>query len=278
MMQRYQKAFSIFFKHDFFSDGKLKTFLIKPTAETERVLRNAGAMMVPFQDGIHILYDSLHNSTERSRTDFLKNEDNLRFLITNNDPNFFNYTAGLDTDISRSYLFFGNNSCAVTTGKEVLHSAPFVDKDDLRQTDPKDNISFIKPFGMIDIRMHKDLESSLEISFNSYSTYWCYVLSTDHLQKLVNPAIVNKKTKEAFTGPELIRLSETQTAPAFFSSKPIPYHERVKNMFQLVEEYNKETLSYKMVWPVLPGPNPKHISSLETTEAYKNKNLSFIFI
>ena len=131
---------------------------------------------------------------------------------------------------------------------------------------------------MIDIRMHKDLENILEISFSSYSTYWCYVLSTDHLQELVNPAIVNKETKEAFTGPELIRLSETQTAPAFFSSKPIPYHERVKNMFQLVEEYNKETLSYKMVWPVLPGPNPKHISSIETTEAYKNKNLSFIFI
>lgn len=278
MKQQYHKALTISFKHDFFSDGNLRSLAVKPTAETELVLRNTGGLMVAFATGVHILYDSLHYGAERSRADFLEGGDSLKFLITNKDPNFFNYTSGFDTDISRSYFYFGNNSCAVASSKEVLHADPYVGKDDMRLADPKDQIFFAKPFGIMEIRMHKDLEESLQISFSSVSTYWCYVLSTAHLQELVNPAIVNKESREAFSGPELISLSEDRTALAFFSNGPIPHRERMKNTLQLVEDFNKETLSYKMVHPVLPGPDPKHISSLKTTAEYNNKNLSFIFI
>lgn len=277
MMQRYQKACSVFFKHDFFSDGSLKALMVKPTPETERKLRNAGAIMVPFASGIHLLYDSFHTGTERSRIDFLANEDSFQFLLLNNDTNFYSYTAGFDTDISRNCLFLGNNSCALATGKEVLHVEAFVGKEDRRMPDAGDRNFFAKPFAMLELHMRKELENSLTITFSSTATYWCYVLSTAHLQELVKPAIVNKETKEVFAASQ-VWLPDDKMVPAFFSSSPIPHQQRMKNTFQLVEEYNQETHSYKIVSPSLPGPNPKYISSVKTTAEHQNKNLSFIFI
>jgi len=271
MMQQYHKAFSIFFKHDFFTDGNLRTLMVRPTAETEMILRNNGSMIVPYQYGIHVLYDSLCYGNERLRTEFLDSGEHLKFLIMNTDNNFFNYTTAFKTDISRNYFFFTNTG----TG---LHQGTHVGKEDFRQTDTKHPDFFVKPFGVIDIQLHSALEESLHISFSTASTYWCYVLSTNHLQELVNPAILNTETNEVFAGPEPARLPDHKTALLFFSKNPIPHYQRMLNTFQLVEEYQPETQNYKVVLPVLPGPNPQHITSIKTAEEHKTKNLSFIFI
>ena len=271
MMQQYNKAFSIFFKHNFFPDGNLRSLTIKPTAETKLTLRNNGGMLVPFQHGVHVLYDSLCYGNERLRTEFLKSAEHLKFLVMNKDHNFYNYTTAFNTDISRNYFFFTN------TGNANLHTGTYVGKDDFRAVDTSDNDLFSKPFGMIDIQLHDTLEESLHISFSTISTYWCYVLSTDYLQELISPAILDKETQELFSGPETVQLAENKIGLLFFSKKPIPHYQRVIHTFQLVEEYQPEQQSYKVVLPVLPGPNPQYIS-IKMQRSIKTKTHHYYLI
>ena len=290
MMQQYHKAFSIFFKHDYFSDGNLRSLTVKPTAETSLILRNNGGMVVPFQYGVHVLYDSLCYGNKRLRTEFLESAGHLDFLITNKDHHFFNYTTDFDTDISSNYFFFTNTSIAeqrndvavarkeTSNGSTVLHKAEYVGKDDVRPVDSKAVDLFSKPFGVIALELHAALEENLRISFKTVSTYWCYVVSTDYLQELVSPAILNKETEELFSGPEPAQLYGDKTVLLFFSRDPIPHHQHMIHTFQLVEEYQPETHRYKVVLPVLPGPSPQRISSIKTTKEYQDKRLSFIFI
>ncbi|MGY0035716.1 hypothetical protein [Pedobacter sp. NJ-S-72] len=229
-------------------------------------------MLVPFQHGVHVLYDSLCYGSERLRAEFLASAKQLNFLLMNRDHNFYNYTTAFNTDISRNYFFFTN------TDNSNLHTGTYVGKDDFRAVDTRDIDLFSKPFGMIDIHLHDALEESLHISFSTASTYWCYVLSTDYLQELINPAILDKEAQELFSGPEPTQLTENRTALLFFSKNPISHYQRVIHTFQLVEEYQTEQQSYKVVLPVLPGPNPQYISSVKIADEHKDKNISFIFI
>ncbi|WP_316815104.1 hypothetical protein [Pedobacter nyackensis] len=289
MMQQYHKAFSIFFKHNYFPDEKLRSLSVKPTAETSLILRNNGGMVVPFQDGVHVLYDSLCYGSKRLRTDFLESAGYLEFLIMNKDHHFFNYTSDFDTDISGNYFFFTNAGSAepnnvVLATKEtsnetvLLHATEYVGKEDMIPVDLKNINLFSKPFGLIGIHLHGALEENLNISFSTISTYWCYVVATDYLQELVNPAILNKETEELFSGPEPAQLSEDKKVLLFFSRDPIPHRQQMPHTFQLVEEYQPETHYYKVVLPALPGPSPQHISSIKTSKEHQNKKLSFIFI
>ncbi len=281
MTQQYHIAFSIFFKHQFFSDGDLKSFVVTPTAKTALKLRNMGAMIKTFQQGFHVLYDTLAHGNNRSRSGFFENGEVLKFIVMNNDTNFFNYTADCSSDISGNYFFFSNSksdSSPSADVKESLQIGAFVGKGDLRPVDTKDPDLFVKPFGMIAIKLHKNLEETFVISFASAATYWCYVITTAYLQELAHPAIVRKETKEVFKGPIPIQLTANTTASAFFSTAAVLQKERPAGTCQLVEDYNTDNQSYKVVLPALPGPDRRHLSSLKTTEEYKEKDVSYIFI
>ena len=276
MTQQYHIAFSVFFRHTFFSDGKLRCLAVFPTAETELLLRNMGAIGKPFQDGFHILYDAFAYGKERSRKEFLKEEAQLKFTVINKDSSFFNYTSDFNTDISRNYFFFENR----TTGeKENLQTGSAVGKEDLRPVNTADPGLFVKPFGLISIRLHKDLAKEFVISFASAETYWCYILTTNYLQELNDPAIIRKETKEPFEGPINVQLTEKSTGMAFLSGATVQLAERAMNhTCQLVEHYNTSSGSYKVVLPALPGPDRRHISSVKTIDEYKDKAISYIFI
>jgi hypothetical protein len=202
----------------------------------------------------------------------------LKFLVKNKDTAFFNYTGDFNTDISGSYFLFDNISSSPTRQKGALHRGSIVGKEDIRRVDAGHADFFVKPFGLIHIQLHQDLEESFKISFSSVSTYWCYLLTRNYLQELASPAIIHKETKQAFIGPEPVLLPDGKTALAFFSPMPIPHQERPVVSFQLVEEYDAETLKYKVVLPVLPGPDPHHISSLTTLAAPNGEHFSCIFI
>lgn len=278
MQQQYEIAFSIFFRHQFFSDGKLKCLKVKPSRETEGILKRAGAVMHVFKNGIHVLYESFFASEKRSRTEFLKDAWELTFLLENTDPNFFNYTAVADMDISRNCFYFQNDTSLQATNKGMLHKGRFADKDNIRSINDTAGEFFIKPFGVVSILVHSELENSFEIAFAGTATYWCYVLTQDYLQELVDPAIIHKDTKQAFSGPEPIRLPDNRAAVAFFSDEPIAHKEYPEAWYQLVENYNTSTQRYKVVLPSLPHPNRNYISLLKSVSESKGKNYSYIFI
>lgn len=160
--------------------------------------------------------------------------------------NFSNYTSGFDKDPSCSYYFFSND-------------------DQSAATSVKD-------------QLHRDMKESLSKSFGSLSTYWCYILITDDLKNLVNPAIIHKETKEPFNGPETIWINRMGSVQAFFSTTPILDMEQPGNTFQLIERHEAFPLQHKVVIPSLPGPDYNHIAPLNTISEYIGENFTFIFI
>ena len=278
MQQQYEIAFSIFFRHEFFLDGDLKCLTVKPSGKTAQLLKRAGAIMHQFQNGIHVLYESYTAGRKRSRAEFLADEWELTFLLENTDPDFFNYTSAFGMDLICNYFFFENDTAAPVADKGMLHKAPFAGQGDIRSIADIPGEYFIKPFGIVHIHVHKALEQSFEIAFAGISTWWCYVLTQDYLQELVNPAIMHKETKQVFTGPEPIVLPDNKMARAFFSTEPIAVREYQKACYQLVEHYTTPAQKYKVVLPSLPSPNRNHISVLKGVSASKGKNFSYIFI
>jgi len=278
MQQQYEIAFSIFFRHEFFSDGHLKCLRVKPSGETEDILKKAGAVMHVFQYGIHVLYESFFAGKKRSRTAFLEDAWELTFLVENTDPDFFSYTAVADMDISANYFYFQNDTSSTGSNKGRLHKGTFADRDNIRPVNDTAREYFIKPFGVVSILMHRELEDSFEIAFAGATTYWCYVLTQDYLQELVSPAIIHKDTRQVFSGPESIRLPDNSMAVAFFSDEPIALKEYPKAYYQLVENYNTSTQRYRVVLPALPYPNRSHISLLKSVSESKARNYSYIFI
>jgi hypothetical protein len=278
MQQQYEIAFSIFFRHEFFRDGNLKCLRVKPSGETEDILKRAGAVVHVFQHGIHVLYESFFAGEKRSRAAFLKDAWELTFLLENTDPDFFNYTPAVDMDISDHCFYFQNSTGLPSSNKGMLHKGHFADNDTIRSINDIAGEYFIKPFGIVSILAHEELENSFEIAFAGTATYWCYVLTQDHLQELVDPAIIHKDTKRVFSGPESIRLPDNSMAVAFFSNEPIALKEYPKTYYQLVENYNTATQKYKVVLPSLPHPNRRHISLLKSVSASKARNYSYIFI
>lgn len=278
MQQQYEIAFSIFFRHEFFLSGDLKCLTVKPSGKTADILKRAGAIMHVFQNGVHVLYESYIAGRKRSRTEFLEEGWTLTFLLENTDPNFFNYTSAFDMDLICNYFHFENDASSPASDKGLLHKDRFAGQDDIRSIYDIASEYFIKPFGMVRILVHKEMENSFEIAFAGISTYWCYVLTQDYLQELVSPAIIHKETKQAFSGPEPIQLPNDKTAMAFFSQEPIPVREYQKACYQLVENYNALTQRFKVVLPSLPYPNRNYISKLKSVSDSKGKNYSYIFI
>jgi hypothetical protein len=181
-------------------------------------------------------------------------------------------------DLICNYFYFENDTSASVADKGMLHKDRFAGQADIRSIHDIADEYFIKPFGIVCIHIHKELENSFEIAFAGISTYWCYVLTQDYLQELVNPAIIHKETKQVFSGPEPILLPNNKMAMAFFSPEPIPVREYQKACYQLVENYTGSAQRYKVVLPSLPYPNKNHISKLKSVSESKGKNFSYIFI
>lgn len=156
-----------------------------------------------------------------------------------------NYTSDFNKDNSCSYFFFSKDDENTEAGRDQLR---------------------------------KDLKRNLNKSFASISTYWCYVLLSDDLRRLVNPAVLHKDTKEPFNGPETIWLNGIGSVEAFFSTAPILHLQHSGNDFQLVEHYNVSTQTYEVVLPALPGPEHNHMPALNSISEYIGENFSFIFI
>jgi len=159
--------------------------------------------------------------------------------------NITKYRSDITKDNSCSYFFFSN---------------------DEENTENKQNQS------------RRELKESLSKSFKDIATYWCYVLITDDLRRLVNPAVINKETNEAFNGPETIWLNGIGLIRAFFSTAPVLHSESSGNNIQLVEHYNASSDEYTVVIPALPGPEYNHIAPLNTISEFIGQKFSFIYL
>lgn len=270
--------FTLQLKHNYFADGKLKKVAIDITPGTKIKLNNNGLLFKPFNDGFRILYDKNFAGQKRTREMALDGITVLRFHLTLNDSDFFNYTGGISKEIISNLFYFHNipGTSPQSFSSTVLHEEELVTDSNLVSESRFTDLPLNKPFGVLDVRLNEDLSPLLTIHFGEKKTYWRYVIAGNHLLNLKSPAILGEEVN--FVGPERIVLPDAREAITFESPAPISLKQSYNQLFRLVENYNKEDSKYKIILKSLPVPDIRTISALPKEESIKENTYSEIFI
>ncbi|SJZ92511.1 hypothetical protein [Sediminibacterium ginsengisoli] len=272
MNSRFESLFSVQFAHDY-TGGEYHAFSFSPTPETSRDLQRMGLVFKARRDGFSVVYDTIFAGDKREKLALLKEDLVLVLNIANADPDFYIYTAGLDGDPGkipgRSLFCFTNEAAAGESPRHQLHEQDFVSERDIITLEDYPETFFVKPFGQCRIRMHEELAGQFVVRFAAKSTYWRYLLVSEHLKELDSPAVINKDTGEVFAGPEIITLPDQRSAIAFRSVQPIILTSKPNRSFQLVANYDAATGRYRVVKNLLPNPLPGAISAVASSEDEK---------
>ncbi|MBW4891599.1 hypothetical protein KXQ82_17870 [Mucilaginibacter sp. HMF5004] len=265
------------FSHSYFSDGVFAGLDVNMDIATKKMMDNLGLMYKPFKGGFYILFDRHIVSTERKREDVLTEKVIFNFTLELKDPLFYNYTANLPQQIDKSIYYF-RNSLKTTPGvANPLHNDEFVNEKDVVNLSDKRHHFFKKPFAKLSILVHPELETHYAINFDVRQTYWRYILVSDYLHKLSNPAIIDDKDGNIFGEQFDLELPDTKRVRGFVSANKMALSQRQAKMFRLVENYETGAAKHKDVIGALPYPDVRSISRLSVNNT-NPANYSDIFI
>lgn len=263
--------------HSYFPDEIPAGFTFVPTDATKHLLLRLGLVFRSTANSASIYYDAQFAGTPRTRDEVLLNEETLVFNLSNTDSSFLNYTGNIEAgNISKSLFLFSNLGLDGSI-REELTNAEFVSPNDIIPIDLMEEAFFSKPFGLLRIKLHKDLSTSLQIRFQTKSTYWRYILTSEHLKTLVNPAVVHKETRQAFIGPENFVLPDQRAAIVFRSATPVQMTALPNKSFQLLENYEPTSGRGRVIIGMMPNPSNSAISHLPDSGTEK-LNYSEIFL
>ncbi|TDO25670.1 hypothetical protein [Sediminibacterium goheungense] len=275
MASTYDKLTEVIITHTYFPGEIPVGFTVLPDDATRNLLLRLGLVHKLSANRIILYYDASFAGSPRTREQVLSNDDTLVFVLANADGTFLNYTGNIETEnISKSVFLFSN---VVNEGevREGLTNATYVSADDLVPVEQTGRSFFSKPFGLLSIRLHKELGTLLNIRFQAKATYWRYILTSEHLKTLVNPAVVHKETRETFIGPENFLLPDQREAIVFRSAVPVEITALPNKSFQLLENYEPASGKGRVIIGMMPNPNNNTISSLPGGEKL---NYSEIFL
>lgn len=261
--------FTVVFEHGYFTGSKPECMAVSPDQQSAVNIQRNGLLFKPLKNGFTVLYETNIAGRARTREAVLAQALDLRFSIALSDPYFFNYTDLDQKDMAGSLCYFNNTGGAMHTGDYVTCS-------DVATVKSVNGESFVKPFGLIDIRISNGLPEQYSIRFREKATYWRYLVISQHLRDLNNPAVLG--SKGSFKGPETMVLPDKRNALAFVSADPIGIKESGNDTFQLVENYDAAAGKYKVVLKTLPVPDVRAISALQPRDAAAAYGYSEIFI
>lgn len=264
--------FTVVFEHGYFTGSRLECMAVSPDQQSASAIQRNGLLFKPLKNGFTVLYESVMAGKPRTREAALEQALELRFVITLNDPYFFNYTALNATDLTGSLCYFNN----ISHPAGALHAGEFASEQEVVTVKSVNGESFVKPFGLIDIRLSAGLPEQYTIRFRERSTYWRYLVISQHLKELNSPAVLGNN--HPFKGPEPMVLPDRRSALAFVSVNPISIKESGNDTFQLVENYDPAAGKYKVVLKTLPLPDVRAISRLQPRDAAGEYSYSEIFI
>lgn len=257
---KYSILFRVDFRHAYFADDIPDCFSVRPTADTEKFLLNNGMLLKVKHGGFMIAFESHNNGQAYTGDSILASGETLTFAVSLKDPLFFNYTAVEAADIGTSAFYFHNHNTAGRSSS--LHASEYAGAEDLVPAKDLPQQFFTKPFALIEIRLNDAYTGDYEIRFKEKSTYWRYLLVSDHLRELDKPAVLNGSI--VFTGPVEMELPGKKTALAFESGIPVSIRQRSEKTFQLVENYDAGSNKGKTVIKTLPHPDINIVSKLNT--------------
>lgn len=268
MDYRYHTLTTVTFRHTYFAGNRYTGFVVEPDAETQHHFKRLSLLFKARPDGFTILYET-GPGLERTREKVLEEGLVFGFVINNTDSGFVSYTDFIPVDISRTILHLRNQTKPGSGNEGVMHADNYFTAKDTLQNQPPDEKNpdnrsfFVKPFAWMQIALHKGLEDNLVVNFKGKETVWRYILSSEHLFDLSEPAIIHKDTKEAFKGPVYVHLPTGEKRMAFESLKPLPLSNRSEKTYQLVENFQQGSSRYRVVISVLPNPDIRSISLIK---------------
>ncbi|OKS86522.1 hypothetical protein [Mucilaginibacter polytrichastri] len=264
---------TITFGHEYFVGGGFDAIDIRLSNETQSRFLGLGLMYKPTKSGFHILFDKKIAGRQRTREDMLKESLVCEFRLFLKDTGFFNYTAAVPADVSTSVYYFSNFSDdkkrKIFAG--TLHTQGFVSEKDIFPAGSFKGQLFIKPFGILDLKIDEALQTAYAVKFAARSSYWRYILASAYLTGLNNPAVIGHNANQQFTGPHKLTLPNQKQALAFVSPEPIRLSRSSANSFQLVENYEPGSDKYRVVMRILPLPDNNLISHLPQTDITEPK-------
>ncbi len=278
MQVKYNILTNIVFQHKYFSHQQLECLTVLPSKTTERFMLNNGMIFKSFNNGFTLLYETDKNGLEKNKEVLLSDDLILRFYLFLTDANFYNYTESGFENITSSLYYFHNiiEKRKNPFSPSLLHQKEFVSESDILPLEEQEEQYFRKPFALIDIRLNNNLLSEYALSFKEKQTYWRYLLMSEHLKELQKPAILSNQI--IFNGPITKKLSNKREVICFESNKPISLNQVPINHFKLVENFENETSSFRVVIKLLPTPDINNISSIEDSQEKNKIKYSEIFI
>lgn len=248
------------FLHSYFDNEIPNCFTVEPTAETFVTLRNHSIIFKNKGSGFTLVYESRNNLNTITKDEITSLADKLTFAVKLKDDYFFNYTSVDSTNVANSIFYFHNNF--ETT--DLLHANEYVTEENLVLAEEVSPQLFTKPFAIIELQLNKVKTDRYFIKFQEKSSYWRYLLVSDHFKMLTTPAVLNSMIP--FSGPKEITLPNNAKALSFESEVPISFKQRSDKQFQLVENYDTDAGRGKVVVKNLPHPNVRIISKLNTNQ------------
>lgn len=272
MLSVFNTLTKVNFNHSYFADGVFNALAVNVSDDTARQMNNYGLFLKPFKGGFHLLYDENFGGVARTRQGMLSEGLTLQFTLVLKDNLFFNYTADVPAQPGKQVYYFSNKQ-KIAGG--LLHTGDFVSTEDIMAVADMQQQFFVKPFAILELQLTPDIESECFIKFQSRSTFWRYILMSNHLQQLNSPAIIDSENSSAFGQALSVNLPGNKEAKAFISGNQIRLSQYPAKTFQLAENYQEGSSKYKVIIRALPQPDINAISKLPNNNSI---NFSDIFI
>lgn len=278
MQVSYELLTNVVFQHQYFKNQRLTCLKVKPSVECERLLINNGLVFKDLRDGFAIFYQAESNREVQRRESLNGNHILLRFYIILNDSNFYNYTDSGIESLHNSHYYFHNipEKREDRSKLEYLHQEEYVTKADVITPYSDSGDIICKPFAVVDILIHHELQSKHVISFKQKKSHWRYILMGDHFLELHNPGVIGDGA--IFNGPFTRLLPNQREVVCFESQEPISLYQISKHHFQLVENDEGIDSGYRVVVRRLPPPDVTSISTIKDKSEQVKTEFSEIYI
>ena len=260
MSLNFELLFQVFFKHEFFNSGNLETITVSPSAATKKIFKDYDLIFRCKKDSFSIFYANIFAFENITREELLAQKLEFNFTIQCNDSNVFGYTGNLPKELENKMLLFQYPNTSLKP--EILHQNEYVSDKDFIDFRYFEFSYFSRPFGHLKIVLDSEMPTDNFIQFASQSLYWRYVIRTPHLLVYENLMIANKTKTIFFEGPSSIILPNGDVAISFVSPEPISQKQTQDLKWQLLEQFQIEKKSGKILLPTLPQPNHNSISFL----------------
>jgi|GEM_PF-971551 len=266
---QFEILFTISLRHAYFEDGVFRACNAVATADTREIMKRYGMGYKVLPGKIQVFYDTRFAGSNRSRASLLKEGLVLGFELQVTDAHFLAYTSLPYYQPSVTAMYFSNTDFdnADSPYGTLLHAGEAVTVANIvcpvANPGKPQPISPV-PHGIIDMALTETLEEQFCIAFTPGTAYWQYILLSDHLKELHNPSVIHKDTREAFKGPARVMMPDGKEGIAFISGEAMVYSQKPSKFFQLVEEYDAQQDKGKVVIPMLPNPDVKHITGIRS--------------